>query len=145
MRMSDVSLVDNVDKNVVINLTEDDCDRLRLLYKQSYPDNWFDPHMLATGKYFGTIDGDKISAVAGIHVFSKKYRIAALGNITTHPLYRGKGLSTRVTAALCTNLLREIDHIGLNVSICNRTAINCYTKLGFEVHAEYDEYFVSRS
>ena len=73
---------------------------------------------------------------------SPRYRVAALGNIATHPKYRGKGYGTAVTAKLCGSLLREVDHIGLNVKADNKSAIRCYEKLGFEVVCSYGEYEV---
>jgi GNAT superfamily N-acetyltransferase len=42
-----------------------------------------------------------LGSVAGIHVYSPRQRMAALGNIVTHPAARGKGYASRVTARLC--------------------------------------------
>jgi len=70
------------------------------------------------------------------------YRVAALGNITTHPDHRGKGLGRSVTAKLCTSLCEDVDHIGLNVKMDNRLAVSLYRSLGFEVIASYGEYMV---
>jgi predicted GNAT family acetyltransferase len=65
-----------------------------------------------------------------------------LGNITTHPDYRGRGYGRIVTAGVCKSLLSEIDHIGLNVKADNASAIRCYEKLGFEVIGSYGEFEV---
>ena len=84
-------------------------------------------------------------AIAGIHVFSRNYRVASLGNIAVHSLYRGKGLARCVTAALVKSLLNEgVQLIGLNVSGDNAAAISCYRKLGFEKVGEYDEIMWNR-
>ena len=85
------------------------------LYKESYPENWFDQRMLETNQYFGVWKDDKLVSIAGIHVYSEVYRVAALGNITTHPFYRNNGYGTLVTARLCQSLSEKVDHIGLNV------------------------------
>jgi len=78
--------------------------------------------------------------VAGIHVYSPKYKVAALGNICTHPDFRGKGWGRAVTAKLCKSLLQEIEYIGLNVKANNKTAISLYEKLGFEIVSSYFEF-----
>ena len=54
--------------------------------------------MLETGKYFGIRREGILVSVAGIHVYSPEYDVAALGNITTHPDFRGQGLGRKVTA-----------------------------------------------
>jgi predicted GNAT family acetyltransferase len=98
--------------------------------------------MLETNQFFGIRKGMRLISIAGIHVYSEEYRVAALGNITTHPLHRGKGYGTLVTARLCKSLLKNVDHIGLNVKADNRIAIVCYRKLGFEIIAPYGEFIL---
>ena len=78
------------------------------------------------------------------HVFSPKYRVAAVGNVTTRPLSRGRGFATAATAAVCKNLFADVDIIGLNVRQDNATAIACYRKLGFDVVGEFEEYLAVR-
>ncbi len=114
------------------------------LYNTSYPGNWFDPRMLETREYFGLREEGKLVSIAGVHVFSAEQRVAALGNITTHPAHRGKGLARIVTRELCSSLLEKVDHIGLNVAADNQAAIGVYRKLGFEVVAPYREYAVAK-
>ena len=113
---------------------------LEALYNVSYPGNWFDPRMLETGCYYGIRNGRSLVCVAGIHVYSPRYRVAVLGNVTTHPDFRGRGLGTAACAILCKELLREVDHVGLNVKADNSSAIACYERLGFERIATYEEY-----
>jgi ribosomal protein S18 acetylase RimI-like enzyme len=113
-------------------------------YRQSYAGNWFDARMLETGQYCGAFAGNELVAIAGVHVYSERYRVAALGNVATHPLHRGKGLGTAVTAALCRSLLSRVDKIGLNVKADNLAALRCYEKLGFEKRAAYHETMVVR-
>jgi len=118
----------------------------RALYAVAYPATWFDPAMLAKGPYLGIRDGGRrdgsgaLVAIAGVHVWSPRQGVAALGNIATHPAARGRGLATRLTAALCRRCLAEVRHVGLNVHADNAAAIRVYEKLGFVVNAPYDEY-----
>ncbi|MHC4104953.1 MAG: GNAT family N-acetyltransferase, partial [Planctomycetota bacterium] len=102
-------------------------------FEKAYPGNFFEPRMLETKQYYGIRQSGALISVAGVHVYSSRYKVAALGNITTHPNYRGKGYGRIVTAQLCKSLLNKIDHIGLNVKSDNKSAIRCYEKLEFEV------------
>jgi ribosomal protein S18 acetylase RimI-like enzyme len=132
--------VDAIDTSTVDPLTVSDLPELKAFYRVSYPGNSFDPRMLETGYYYAIRQDGDILSVAGVHVYSQRYKVAALGNVTTHPNFRGQGLGTAVCAKLCQDLLRTIDHIGLNVKADNASAITSYRKLGFEIIAEYSEY-----
>jgi len=114
---------------------------LAAFFAVSYPGNWFVPRMLQTGFYFGVRRGPALASVAGVHTVSRRYRVAAVGNIATHPDFRGQGLATSAVARLCQELFAAgMDHIGLNVRIDNASAIACYEKLGFQRIADYGEY-----
>jgi predicted GNAT family acetyltransferase len=96
--------------------------------------------MLRLGPYFGMRGSAGLVSVAGVHVWSPTYRVAALGNIATHPEYRAQGYAQAVTGTLCTYLLRSADTLGMNVRSDNAPAIACYRALGFESFACYEEY-----
>lgn len=113
------------------------------LYSIAYPDNWFDPKMLQTGKYFGYYLGGDLIGISGIHVYSPQYRVAALGNIATLPDYRGRGIAFSLTVQLCNDLLKEVNIIGLNVRHNNDYAVKCYKKAGFEISGTYDECLIN--
>lgn len=146
MALSDPAQLDSIDTSSVERLTLAATAELLAFYAHSYPGNWFDPRMLETGQYVGIRgeNGDLLS-VAGVHVYSAEQRVAALGNITTAPAARGRGLATAATAALCRSLLQTVDLIGLNVHADNVAAIACYRRLGFAVVAEYEEYMLRRA
>jgi ribosomal protein S18 acetylase RimI-like enzyme len=129
-----------IDTTSVINLEVSQEKEIKAFYDESYPGNWFDGRMLETGQYFGIQRDGKLVSVAGIHVYSSQYKVAALGNITTHPDFRGLGFGTAVSAELCNSLRRDVDHIGLNVKADNASAISCYKKIGFEIVATYEEF-----
>ena len=128
----------------VERLTIADQDEVVRFYRQSYPGNWFDSRMLHTGQYFGIRTKGKLVSTAGVHVYSPPYGAAALGNIATHPHFRGRGLGRRVTARCCQSLRAEVDHIGLNVKADNRPALSLYRRLGFEIQADYGEFTLQR-
>lgn len=127
-----------------VPLTRADLPAIRALYRVAYEGNWFDERMLDTGHYVGAFDGAALVAIAGVHVHSARHRVAALGNVTTHPTHRGRGLATAVTGSLCRRLLETVDDIGLNVDAENATAIRCYERLGFELTGTYDELVATR-
>jgi len=124
----------------VIRLKKADLHALKALYEVSYPGNWFDPRMLETDHYFGIRRGGELISVAGVHVYSRQYGVAALGNVTTHPAHRGRGWARLTTAHLCCSLLDHVHTVGLNVKSDNLAAISLYRSLGLEVIADYDEH-----
>lgn len=128
----------------VTALGRGDLGDIEALYAQSYPGNWFDPRMLETGHYVGIRSPEgPLQSIAGVHVFSRDYGIAALGNITTHPHWRGQGMASRVTAGLCQRLLAsQVSRICLNVKADNEAAIACYRNLGFVTVSSYGEFQV---
>lgn len=146
MGLLDTTALAAIKTDATFALTPADSAELRAFYDRSYPGNWFVPRMLETGCYVGVRQQGELASVAGVHVYSLHYRIAALGNITTRPELRGQGHGARVTARLCQHLLTQgIEHIGLNVRADNGAAIACYRKLGFRPVARYGEYLLTAS
>ena len=140
MALADQARLVAVDTSAVDRLSVADLPAIEALYAASYPGHWFDPRMLETCHYYGVRQGGTLLSIAGVHVYSPRYGVAALGNITTHPAARGRGLATLTTAKLCQELLKTVDQIGLNVRADNAGAIACYTKLGFTKTGAYGEY-----
>lgn len=144
MALRNVSCLAQVDCTGAVRLERQDQDELVRLYDESYPGNWFDPRMLQTGQYFGLRMGGRLISAAGVHVYSVRYGVAAIGNVATHPAYRNRGYAKLVTARLCQSLLEKVRHIGLNVQADNHAAMLCYSNLGFEIVAPYGEFTVEQ-
>ena len=144
MALIDKTLMSGKDFSDVERLSVEDLTAIRALYEESYPGNWFDPRMLETNQYFGIRESGRLVSIAGVHVYSPQYKVAALGNITTLPTHRGRGYGTRVTARLCKALIDEGMDIGLNVKADNEAAISCYRKIGFKAVASYEEFAVQK-
>ncbi len=142
MALADQAQIKNTDTSAAVSLEAEDLAEINALYSASYPGNWFDPRMLETGQYFGIFHNRKLVSIAGIHVYSPEYNVAALGNITTHPDYRGRGLGTKTTAACCRSLLKSVGNIGLNIKADNLSALTVYRNLGFTKTAAYHEFIV---
>lgn len=138
------SLFSHASSRQSVPLSIQDEKEILAFYRDAYPGNWFDARMLETGHYWGVrIDG-RLAAAGGVHVYSPRYRVAALGNIATHPDFRGRGLAGEVTAAICRKLRDTVDEIGLNVKSDNIAAVSCYRRLGFETTATYREILLTR-
>lgn len=134
-------VADPADPNIR-RLSQKELPEILKLYAEAYPHNWFDSRMLASGKYFGYYLEGVLIGIAGIHVYSTKYKVAALGNIATHDAYRHRRVGLKLTAALCYDLQKHVDIIGLNVRSDNEYAIRLYEKLGFDVEGTYEECFL---
>lgn len=142
MALTDKTLLSPFQHLRTVHLGEQNLEEIKEFYRESYPGNWFDPRMLQTGQYFGIRENNNLVSIAGIHVYSPQYRVAALGNITTHPSFRSRGYGKVATAAVCRSLLKSVDYIGLNVKADNAAAIACYQKLGFKIIASYNEFMI---
>ena len=131
-----------IEDNNIRKLKVNDIPSIEEFYKVSYPENWFDKRMIDTEKYLGYFNDNRLVGIAGIHVYSKEHKVAALGNIATHPDFRGQGIGYKLTSALCIDLKKSVEHLGLNVKSDNVAAISCYKKIGFEIIGNYDECLV---
>ncbi len=122
-----------------IRLNDSHLPQLTELYARAYPNNYFTPRMLGTGRYVGlSLDG-RLVTVAGVHVVSDQYKIAVLGNIATDPDYRGRHLARQVTFQLTHELYDEGKLVCLNVRADNIAAIRCYEQIGFVITHAYEE------
>jgi GNAT superfamily N-acetyltransferase len=144
MALVNPDLIPQTNTQKTFLLTETDLPEIHQLYQDSYPDNAFDPRMLMTGQYIGIRHQGRLISIAGIHTYSSDYRVAALGNITTHPQYRRKGYGKAVTAHLCQHLEGTVDFIGLNVKCDNQSALSLYQSLGFRISSEYGEFSLQK-
>lgn len=54
-----------------------------------------------------------------------------VGNVFTHPRYRGGGLATIATSAVTRALLQHCDLVALTVEANNAPALAVYDKLGY--------------
>jgi GNAT superfamily N-acetyltransferase len=100
----------------------------------------FSAAQLEHGVFFGAFADRLLVAVAGTHLVSPTYGVAGVGNVFTHPEYRGRGDGTVVTSAVVAELLaRGIGDVVLNVNQANQVAIGIYERLGFERYCPFLE------
>jgi len=100
----------------------------------------FAPGQLAQGVFYGVfVDGELVS-IAGTHLVSRAFGVAAVGNIFTRPDHRRRGYAAGVTSAVVGELLQlGIGDIVLNVSQENVGALRLYERLGFERYCPFLE------
>lgn len=140
MALKDRSKVQRADDPLTVEFTPKDAKRLKFFYDRFAPGNWFEPRMLQAHPHYGVVQKGRIVSAAGVHVYSRRYGVAALGNVVTARAWRGRGYATLAVARLCRELLRKVRIIGLNTRIDNRPALACYRRLGFRPVTVYKEY-----
>lgn len=93
----------------------------------------FTADQVRDGFFYGIHLEERLIAVAGTHIVAKQAGLAAIGNVLTHPGYRGRGLG-KATSSTVTQALFEagIETVVLNVAQDNPPAIAIYESLGFE-------------
>jgi ribosomal protein S18 acetylase RimI-like enzyme len=127
--------------DAVVKLRMADLDAIQRLFN-GHPDqpDAFMPSQIQNGIFYGIFEGDELISLAGTHILSHWASVAAIGNVFTRPDLRGKGLATRVTAAVVRVALDQgIETVVLNVGMDNAPALACYRKLGFWPYCGYYE------
>ncbi len=110
----------------------------RLYSKEGGPTAYRTEH-LDDAVYYGIYEGPDLISIAGTHVFSGAERIAVVGNVFTHPRYRGQGLAKASTSALTQHLLADCDLVALTVEKDNDAAVAVYSGLGYETKCRLHE------
>jgi len=120
-------------------LTERDLAELNRIYRLAAA-SAFAAYQLESGIFYGIKVNGRLVATAGTHVIAPSQRIVAVGNVFTHPHFRGRGYAQAVTGAVTAEALRTFgpDQPGqpealaiLNVRADNAPAIGAYKKIGY--------------
>lgn len=101
--------------------------------------SWLPSDSIANGVYYGVRVDGRLVAAAGTHVISHEARLAAVGNVMTHPDHRNRGYAKLTTAAVTQELLRTCDEVVLNVRSDNPPAIRAYEAIGYREHCRFEE------
>jgi ribosomal protein S18 acetylase RimI-like enzyme len=102
------------------------------LYASDGMPSYYSDHHIDDGRYFGAFEDKRLVSIAGTHVLSTAQGIAVVGNVFTHPRYRGKGYATVVTSAVTSDLLQQCRDIVLTVDPENTPAVHAYRRLGYQ-------------
>jgi GNAT superfamily N-acetyltransferase len=132
MRMSVNELTFNSQAGSAIRLTGADVSLVNRLYSaEGGPTAYRESHM-EDGVYYGVFVGGRLASIAGTHVVSRSERIAVVGNVFTHPRFRGQGFSIDATSGVTRHLLDFCDIVVLTVEVANDPAVHIYHKLGYQ-------------
>ncbi|MCC6236532.1 MAG: GNAT family N-acetyltransferase [Dehalococcoidia bacterium] len=86
--------------------------------------------------YFGAFVGGELASIAGTHVVSPMMSIGVVGNVLTHPAFRGRGLATYVTSRVTSTLFDlGCELVVLTADPQNTPAVHAYRRLGYELGA----------
>jgi ribosomal protein S18 acetylase RimI-like enzyme len=122
-----------------VRLTGRDISQVNRLYASESGSSSYQPRHIDEGVYHGVyIDGFLVS-IAGTHVVSYAEGIAVVGNVFTHPMYRGGGLATIATGATTATLLERCPLVVLTVERENEPAVRVYQRLGYETQCTLHE------
>lgn len=106
-------------------------DLLNRLYNAEGDPTHYRREHIADGCYWGVVDEERLVAVAGTHAIGRRHSIAILGNVFTHPRFRGRGHATTATSAVTAALLEQVDEVVLSVDPQNDPAVRAYRNLGY--------------
>jgi ribosomal protein S18 acetylase RimI-like enzyme len=120
-----------VERHATVALTGIDIRRVNSLYGSEGGPSYYIPEHIDGGVYRGVVTDGRLVAVAGTHVVSKQEHVAVVGNVFTHPAYRGRGFATDATSAVTESLLATCDHVVLTVDPSNAAAVAAYARLGY--------------
>lgn len=128
-------------EGTVRRLSGSDVSALNALYSTEGGPTGYTAAHIQRGVYYGAYDGKWLVAVAGTHVVAPNMGIAVVGNVFTHPAYRGGGLATQVTSAVTEELLTRhgCQSVVLTVNPMNTPAVQAYLHLGYELGGEVVE------
>ncbi|MFV1989439.1 MAG: GNAT family N-acetyltransferase [Acidimicrobiales bacterium] len=111
----------------------------KLIADEQNANMFLGPAMFDEVDYRVVWDRSDLVAMAGVHVFSERHGVAAIGNVLTASAHRRKGLATRVVGDLAAELHARVELVGLNHRVTNLSARRCYEQLGFESVHTYVE------
>ena len=115
----------------VVALGGVDIRRVNALYGSEGGPSYYVPEHIDAGMYRGVVTDGRLVAVAGTHVVSRLEGVAVVGNVFTHPSYRGRGFATAATGAVTAALLEFCEYVVLTVDPKNLPAVSAYERLGY--------------
>ena len=115
----------------VERLRATDARAVNRLYNTEGQPTFYSAAHIANSFYHGVFHDEHLVAVAGTHVVSPEEGVAVVGNVFTHPRYRGRGYGTLATSATTAALLGACRDVVLTVDPKNIPAVRAYWRLGY--------------
>jgi RimJ/RimL family protein N-acetyltransferase len=129
---------------VVRRMLASDARLVNRLYNSEGSPTYYSGQQIESGCYFGVIADQRLVAVAGTHVVSPHEGIAVVGNVFTHPRWRGRGYAKLATGAATGFLLDRCRDVVLTVDPENTPAVMAYERLGYHTDCRLIEAAVTR-
>lgn len=101
------------------------------LYRTDGVPSFYSSRQIDDSVYFGIERDQRLVSIAGTHVISTSSGIAVVGNVYTHPQYRGQRLAQITTSAVTELLLKTCREVVLSVDPTNKPAVRAYERLGY--------------
>jgi ribosomal protein S18 acetylase RimI-like enzyme len=117
---------------------------LNQLYNSDGSPAFYTATHVAEGLYHGVFEGNRLVSVAGTHVVSEQWGVAVVGNVFTHPNFRGRGYARFATGAVTQELLQRCRDVVLTVDPDNIPAVRVYRRLGYREECQLLEASVAR-
>ncbi|MEE9285189.1 MAG: GNAT family N-acetyltransferase [Dehalococcoidia bacterium] len=114
-----------------VRLRGSDIARINRLYSYEGGATTYSPRHIEDGVYYGVLEDGTLASIAGTHALSPAEGLAVVGNVFTHPRFRGRGLATIATGAVTQALLPECPLVTLTVEAENSPAVRVYRRLGY--------------
>ena len=122
-----------------VRLTGRDIAAINRLYATESGSSAYHARHIDEGVYYGVSVNNLLVSIAGTHVVSPSEGVAVVGNVFTHPLYRGQGLATIATSAVTADLIERCPLVVLTVESENHPAVAVYHRLGYETQCTLHE------
>jgi GNAT superfamily N-acetyltransferase len=116
-----------------------DIPEINRLYSLEGGPTYYRPAHLEEGVYYGVYQNGRLASIAGTHAVSELEGVAVVGNVFTHPRYRGTGLATAATGAVTAELLERCPLVALTVEEANEPAVAVYKRLGYTAKCKLHE------
>jgi GNAT superfamily N-acetyltransferase len=98
--------------------------------------------ILGRQRYYGVFSGSKLVSMAGRYIALPE--VWVIGDVFTHPEYRGLGYAKTVTSAVTRDAVASGAKAYLHVERENKVAVRIYEKLGYRILRERPWIFISR-
>lgn len=115
-----------------------DFEALKGLFATRVPPT-FSADQVEKGVFYGLEVHGQLVSVAGTHVVAPRYKMAAVGNVVTHPDHRGAGYAALCSSAVTEELLAGGLDVVLNVGEKNEAARKIYERLGYHSYCRFVE------
>ena len=105
---------------------------INALYATDGAPSRYSPDQIDRSIYYGIYEDRRLVSIAGTHLVSPEAAVGIVGNVLTHPDYRGRGYAERVTSRVTEALFEAgCSLVALTADPANAPAVHAYERLGY--------------